>query len=54
MEEYTKIRCRIPKDFDYKLNQYINKLKKRNIKPLTKADLIIKFAQIGYLQEAIR
>jgi hypothetical protein len=52
MEEFTTIRLSIPKDFDYKLNLRLAELRRMNIKR-TKADEIIKLAQIGLLKENI-
>jgi len=52
MEEYTKILINIPKDFDYKLNLHLTEMKRINVKT-TKADLIIKLAQIGLLKEKL-
>lgn len=43
MEEYTLIQIRLPKDFDYKLNLLMTRLKQLNIKT-TKADTIVNLA----------
>ena len=52
MADYTNIRCKVPKDFDYKLNLRLAELKRMNIKR-TKAEEIIKLAQIGLLKDKI-
>jgi len=52
MADYTNIRCKVPKDFDYKLNLRLAELKRMNIKR-TKADEIIILAQIGLLNNKI-
>ena len=50
MEKCTKILVRIPKEFDYKLNLRLVEQRRNGIKR-TKADEIIKLAQIGLLKE---
>jgi len=52
MEEFTKVLVRIPKDFDYKLNLRLVEQRRNGIKR-TKADEIIKLAQIGLLKESL-
>jgi len=52
MEEFTKVLVHIPKDFDYKLNLRLAELKRLKIKR-TKAEEIIKLAQIGLLKDKI-
>jgi len=52
MEEYTTIRLCIPKEFDYKLNIRLAENKRLGIKR-TKAEEIIKLAQIGFLKESL-
>jgi len=52
MEEYTTIRLMIPKEFDYKLNLRLAEQKRLGIKR-TKAEEIIKLAQIGLLKESL-
>ena len=52
MADYTNIRCRVPKDFDYKLNLRLAELKHINIKR-TKAEEIIRLAQIGLNNDKI-
>jgi len=52
MEEYTTIRLMIPKEFDYKLNLRLAEHKRLGIKR-TKAEEIIKLAQIGLLKESL-
>ena len=52
MEESTNIRLKIPKEFDYKLNLRLAELKRMKIKR-TKAEEIIKLAQIGLLKDKI-
>ena len=43
MEEYTLIQIRLPKEFDYKLNLLMARLKQLNVKA-TKADTIVHLA----------
>ena len=52
MEEFTKVLVRIPKEFDYKLNLRLVEQRRNGIKR-TKADEIIKLAQIGLLKESL-
>lgn len=52
MEEYTLIQLRLPKDFNYKLEMHLAKLRQMNVKT-NKADLITKLAQIGLKSEKL-
>jgi hypothetical protein len=48
------IRVKIPQEFSLKLYEHILELKSMNVKPIpTKAELVAKFAQIGYKWERI-
>jgi hypothetical protein len=48
------IRVKIPQEFSLKLYEHILELKAMNVKPIpTKAELVAKFAQIGYKWERI-
>ena len=50
MEEYTLIQIKLNKDFDYKLNLFMARLKQLNVKK-TKAQLIAELAQRQLLKE---
>ena len=50
MEDEIGIVVKVSKDFDFKLKQYLLDLEKIGVKK-TKAQLIIKFAQIGFNTE---
>jgi hypothetical protein len=52
MEECTLVQVRLPKDFNYKLEIQMVKLKQSGVKT-NKADLIVKLAQVGLQSEKI-
>jgi len=52
MEETTKILLSLPKEFDYRLNLRLAEQRRLGIKR-TKAEEIIKLAQIGLLKESL-
>jgi hypothetical protein len=51
MENEIGIVVKVSQDFDFKLKQYLLDLEKIGVKK-TKAQLIIEFAQVGYIQES--
>jgi hypothetical protein len=52
MEETISIIVKLPKDFSLKLDRYIIDLKEKNYPTIpTKAELIAKYSQIGFLHE---
>ena len=53
MEEYTLIQLKLPKEFNYKLDVYIAKLKRDGAmkEDKNKAQVLISLAQIGLLNE---
>jgi len=48
----TKLLLMIPKEFNYKLNVHLAKLRLKGVKR-TKHDLIIQLAQVGFQHEKI-
>ena len=53
MKEYTLVQVRQPKNFNYKLEVHMAKLKQMNVKKINKADLIVKLAEIGLQSEKL-
>jgi hypothetical protein len=55
MKEYTLIQIKMPDEFSFELDRDRQELKEEGIKDLpSKADLILKYARIGRLQEKIK
>ena len=54
MEEFTLIQLRLPKDFNYRLDVLIRKLKRDNLikKEKTKAQFLLECAEIGLTQKS--
>ena len=50
MEEKIGINLELPKEFSIKLDRYLIDLKERGQK-ITKADLIIEFAIVGFIKK---
>jgi hypothetical protein len=51
MEETIGINLELPKEFSIKLDRYLIDLKEKGVKT-SKAELIIKFARIGFNNES--
>lgn len=54
MEEFTLIQLKLPKDFNYRLDVLIRKLKRDNLikKEKTKAQFLLECAEIGLIQKS--